>query len=318
MHSATLVFLLVSAVLATPTPDTEHELRDGNEIPNEAAYVKCMKQHYRNYPDEDALDPAIVKLCSSEAGIPAQVHIEGGLSPTSKLQLGDDDAKYQTDWVDSPFMKCMKAKYPGFPGEKVTNPEAILECSSSRKRQVEDDHVLTSRNTGLDVLGKFLGLNPKCGSKEIPKNFKEAAQFRSEAKKWCDKMKDEVLEKGATTINSKLPDAVTKRASWLHRNQGVVLTLALALTPQGKKILALAEGANSAYDKWCKVAFEAFGTKDQGCTGELGFFKAPPGLLFGHATTTAVTDGYMDIVMDNELLGSLAVDWSRPGEQAPF
>ncbi|EER24288.1 hypothetical protein D8B26_005488 [Coccidioides posadasii str. Silveira] len=307
VRTAVIIALLVCLVQAVPAPHAELTLHDGTEIPDGKEFIKCMKHKSPGFPDEDATDNAVIKACVGEER--PKRHADRASVPLR------DDKNPQTHWVESNFMKCMKKKHPNFPNEKVTNASSIFECEGMEHGKRSVDRGLISRSLRIDILGKSLTFKAECGEEEIPKNFKEAGPFRSEAGKWCDKMKKDVLDKGATTLSETLSDAVTKEASWFYRNKKVVLTLALAISPQGEALLRDKEGADEAYDKWCKVAFEQFGTKGKGCTKELGYYKDKIPFLWipiGSATTTTVTDGFMNFMEKQTMIGSLAVDWSRP------
>ncbi|EEP81878.1 conserved hypothetical protein [Uncinocarpus reesii 1704] len=273
---------------------------NGTVPPSKAAFIKCMQRKNPNWPDENPDDPMAFKACGGEGLHKRDVDTDS-IAPPNELALR---AIPPTKLAESAFMKCMRKKHPKFPKVKVTNSADILACTGQGQTRRAVDVDLASRGlfgTLTNVLGKVLQYDSKCDKNDknqfpIPKYFQEAGPFRGDAKEWCDKMKKDVLKHGATTVRETIPDAVTKNASWLRHNQKAILTMALAITPQGRAILKAAKEADKAYDKWCHLAIQTFGTKDKGCTAELGYFKKK--FLFfpiNGATTTAITDGYMEI-----------------------
>ncbi|KAB8067149.1 hypothetical protein BDV29DRAFT_163691 [Aspergillus leporis] len=256
-----------------------------------------------------------ITLVSSTGAAPAPTADEG------LVIIGSPSIK--TDWTESSFLQCVK-QLNGFKSANIVDDDIALKCRG------------VYGNGGSNLLhGRSVKATDRCPArplpstsevvekhscaKDLPKNFEEAAPFRAAVDTVCNDLVGSLLNKGMNHITHRFADASTKSASWLLRNKDVLLEVTMNLTPQTRSALKAGKVVKATLDNLCKNGLRDFGTKDKGCTNELKYYKKTlgiphHGIPYDQATTTGVTDGVVDLFVNNakDLFGTINLSWSKP------
>lgn len=114
-------------------------------------------------------------------------------------------------------------------------------------------------------------------------------------------------------------DASSKSDSWLLKNKKVLLKTTMNMIPQTRAALNAGKIAKATLDTLCENGLRDFGTKGKGCTHELHYYKntigiSHHGIPYDRATTTGVTNGMVDLFVDNikNIIGTIDLSWSKP------
>ena len=188
--------------------------------------------------------------------------------------------------------------------------DAALEC----RHAFSDNHQARSLPSTFETPQKS-----SCG-KSIPNNFMEAGPFRHAVGGICNDLADKLiqkgLEKGGNAIQHKFKGtAYHKKASWLNDNKNVIFEVAMNLTPQTRAALKSANIAQGTLNSLCHDGLTKLGTKGEGCTQELGYYKDHVLYIpIDHAVTTAVKNGVSDLFINNakDFFGTLSMNWRNP------
>lgn len=264
---------------------------------------------------------AALALFSQTLAAPAQ---------NSTQEVLELDNEYSIDALgtDSPFITCLKAKDAYYDNGSMDQDVAI-ECRNA----FDDNHQArstpeTPKKTKCGKDSRSLpstSEKPKkssCG-KSVPNHFMEAGPFRDAVGAVCSDLADQLLkkglEKGGNAIQHKFGNGFHKKNSWLEKNQGVIFEVAMNLTPQTRAALKAAKVAKATLNTLCHDGLTKLGTKGDGCTQELGYYKKTigvpgAGIPADHATTTTVKNGLADLFINNskDLFGSISMNWRNP------
>lgn len=161
-----------------------------------------------------------------------------------------------------------------------------------------------------------------CG-KSIPSNFMEADPFRRAVDDVCNSLSSQMMKKksGKGSITHTFTNGVHKKNSWLQQDKDATAVFAMNLSPRYASDLKAKKVAKATMKSLCHDALTQLGSKEPGCTQELGYYKDGVDILglgihdasipSGHATTTAVTDGVSDLFVNNskDFFGTIRMTW---------
>jgi len=229
------------------------------------------------------------------------------VQPNRASALPDAPANIQTDWVDSAFVTCLKKTYPNYP-KGVTNPNVVLACRSSHKKRGgidTDSFDLESR--GLPGLAPVPGADCDGGEKgPLPKNFITDTDLSSQATAYCTQMKGDIIQSGLGQINKTFPNAVTKIGNELHGGKKVVLSILLAVTPQGRAVMKGGAVADAALMTGCTQTISELSKL---CSAQLKWFNAGKAKT---ETTTGARGGGLDMTYGATDFAYASVEFTKP------
>lgn len=147
-----------------------------------------------------------------------------------------------------------------------------------------------------------LSLTNPC-AKTLPSTFEKAANFRSRAQPWCDKLKPSLAQGSEGKVNDTLDDSShLENYTYLEAGDPLGITITMSLTEDGKKELG---DDYAKLNDFCLESLELFGTKNKGCTEEVAFYKASG----GSGTTTGVKEGDLEIWKGKTKFGSVKMTY---------
>ena len=228
----------------------------------------------------------------------------------------------KANWTESSFLQCVK-KLNGFKSANVVDDSIAFKCVGVYGNGDLSLHAPSGKNADSCPVNSLPStseeVDKKSCAKELSKNFEEAAPFRAAVDSICHDLVGSLMDKGMNHITHKFTDASSKSASWLLKNKKVVLETTMNLTPQTRAALKAGKVAKATLDTLCENGLKEFGTKGQGCTQELNYYKktlgiSHHGIPYDPATTTGVKDGVVDLFVDNAVnkIGTIALSWSKP------
>ncbi|KOC14190.1 hypothetical protein AFLA70_307g001661 [Aspergillus flavus AF70] len=203
-----------------------------------------------------------------------------------------DSPEVQTNWTESSFLQCVK-QLNGFKSANIVDDNIAFKC--------HEEVNMTSCTT------------------ELSKNFEEAAPFRAAVDAICHDIVGSWVDKGITHMTHHFTDASSKSDSWPLKNKKVLLKTTMNMIPQTRAALNAGKIAKATLDTLCENGLRDFGTKGKGCTHELHYYKntigiSHHGIPYDRATTTGVTNGMVDLFVDNikNIIGTIDLSWSKP------
>lgn len=229
------------------------------------------------------------------------------------------DIDIESDWVDSSFVKCMKAVYPNYPQGSIT-PDNALKChtqtKANPKRSLTNAKLDTEREIrGLearDLNSLAVSQHPDCdgfSDGPLPKNFMIVTDVRNGAQGWCNQMKNDLINYGAAQIDQKMNNAVTKTANELRGHKAVALSLLFSLTPRGRLAIKTMAVADQTVLNTCAAAIQQLATKGSGCTRDINWYNA--GKAKGQ-TSTGARGGSLDISHGDDDFGFIDLEFLNP------
>ncbi|KAF7586410.1 hypothetical protein BBP40_008933 [Aspergillus hancockii] len=251
-------------------------------------------------------------LISSTGAIPA---------PTAAEGLAIISPPIKTDWTESSFLQCVK-KLNGFKSANIVDDDIAFKCRGVYSNGDLNLHPRSDKKADRCPASSLPPTSKKVEKKSCAEkltNFEEAAPFRAAIDTVCYNLVGSVMDKGINHILHHFTDASTKSDSWLLRNKRVILEATMSLTPQTSAALKAGKIAKATLDSLCENGLRDFGTKGKGCTHELNYYKktigiSHHGIPYDHATTTGVTDGVIDLFVNNavEQISTIALSWPQP------
>jgi hypothetical protein len=212
------------------------------------------------------------------------------------------------EWTDSKFLQCVK-EHNGFKAVNVIDDDIALECRG----------VYGNTPQARDLPSTFEDVNKASCDKNLPKNFEEAAPFRAIVDTLCGDLIDQLLAKGINHITHNFDDAWTKSDSWLYSNKKAILEMTMSLTPETRAALKAGKVAQATLSTLCENGLNEFGTKGEGCTQEIHYYKhalgaKPVAIPIDGAQTTGITNGMVDLFVNDakDFFGTINLSWSKP------
>ncbi|KAF3483225.1 uncharacterized protein GIQ15_02549 [Arthroderma uncinatum] len=236
----------------------------------------------------------------------------GGMPPPS-MGLNEIPGETPHESIEPKFIECMK-------GKSLTDPAEVMNCFNESREKRQTSNNLVAR----DMIPALFDAD--CAKGNIPDLFMEAAQFRSKARGFCDKMRKEVLDKGDSAHEEEVTDGTQKRSEggWtrfkLKRDQKLGFYTRFTLTARGRDLIKGAKDPNVAFDELCNAAIERLGTRGQGCTREIAISKSKAEGR-GNSQTTGVLNGVMNIFDEKDKkvsVASVIVDMKIDGRIPPW
>lgn len=257
-----------------------------------------------------------IALLTAALAVFSPAHAAPVQNSTQEVMHLVGDYTFAEAGVDSPFIACLKSKN-AYDDDGSMDHDAAIDC-----RHAFSDHDSTNHQSRSLPSTSETPKKSSCG-KEVPNHFMEAAPFREAVNSVCNdlssKLMDKGLEKGGNAIKHVFGNGYHKKDSWLEDNQKVILELAMNLTPQTRAALKATKVAKATFDTLCKDGLTKLGTKGEGCTQELNYYKGTigipgHGIPTEHAQTTTIKDGVSDLFINNakDFFGTLSMNWRNP------
>ncbi|KAE8312163.1 hypothetical protein BDV41DRAFT_577996 [Aspergillus transmontanensis] len=233
-----------------------------------------------------------------------------------------DSPQVQTNWTESSFLQSVK-QLNGFKSANIVDDNIAFKCHGVYGNGDLNLHAPRDKMADSCPASFLPSISEKVNrtscAKHLTKNFEEAAPFRAAVDAICNDTVGSWVDKGINHIYHHFTDASSRPASWLLKNKKIILKTTMNLTPQGRAALKAGEKAKATLDTLCVNGLRDFGTKWKGCTTEVPYYKKTIGIShfgipYDSATTTGVTNGVVDLFVDNVMnkIGTIDLSWSKP------
>ncbi|GMG37003.1 unnamed protein product [Aspergillus oryzae] len=233
-----------------------------------------------------------------------------------------DSPEVQTNWTESSFLQCVK-QLNGFKSANIVDGNIAFKCHGVYGNGDLNLHAPSGKKADSCAASFPLSISEEVNmtscTTELSKNFEEAAPFRAAVDAICHDIVGSWVDKEITHMTHHFTDASSKSDSWLLKNKKVILKTTMNMIPQTRAALNAGKIAKATLDTLCENGLRDFGTKGKGCTHELHYYKntigiSHHGIPYDRATTTGVTNGMVDLFVDNikNIIGTIDLSWSKP------